>query len=62
MEKQKKEFPFQIHIVIGIIWIFIGAAVKSGPWSIFWILVGLVFITIGMLAGIKKSKRPISNS
>jgi len=61
MEKQKRQFPFQIHIAIGIIWIFVGAVVKSGPWSIFWILVGLVFITIGFLTMRKKLKKPISN-
>ena len=62
MEKQKREFPFQIHIAIGVLWIIIGAVVMSGPWSLFWILIGLVFVAIGMLAGIKKSKRKISNS
>ena len=62
MEKQKREFPFQIHIAIGVFWIIVGAAIISGPWSLFWILGGLVFIAIGMLSGIKKSKRPISNS
>ena len=62
MEKQKRNFPFQIHIAIGVLWIIIGAVVMSGPWSLFWILIGLVFITIGFLAMREKLKKPISNS
>ncbi|MBL7142069.1 MAG: hypothetical protein ISS83_00140 [Candidatus Pacebacteria bacterium] len=57
MEKQKREFPFQIHIAIGVIWIVIGAAVMSGVASLLWILTGVLFITIGLLAMRKKIKK-----
>jgi len=61
MEKQKRNFSFQVHIAIGIMWIIIGAAVISGPASLFWILVGLIFITIGFLAMREQLKRPADN-
>lgn len=57
MEKQKREFPFQIHIAIGVIWIVIGTAVMSGVASLLWILTGVLFITIGLLAMRKKIKK-----
>ena len=61
MEKQKRNFPYQIHIAIGVMWIAIGAAVMSGVGSILWILVGVMFVVIGLLARREKLKRPISN-
>ena len=42
--------------MIGVLWIIVGAVFISGPWSLFWILGGLVFIAIGMLSGIKNQK------
>ena len=61
-KNKKREFPFQTHIAIGVLWIIIGVVIMSGPWSLFWILIGLVFIAIGFLAMREKLKKPISNS
>jgi len=45
----KKEFPYQIHIVLGIIWISIGVILHSGIELAVWVGGGLVMITIGLL-------------
>ena len=53
----KKEFPYQIHIVIGIIWAFIGVALHSGIELIIWVGGGLVMIIIGLLDRRTKENR-----
>lgn len=50
----KKEFPYQIHIILGIIWAFIGVVLHSGIELVIWVGGGLVMITIGLLN--KKTK------
>ena len=45
----KKEFPYQIHIVLGIIWISIGVVLHSGIELAVWVGGGLVMIVIGLL-------------
>jgi len=45
----KKEFPYQIHIVLGIIWAFIGVALHSGIELVIWVGGGLVMVVIGLL-------------
>jgi purine-cytosine permease-like protein len=57
MDKQKRQFPFWIHIAIGVIWIILGATVIDGWQTLLWIVAGLLFITIGMLASKKQSKK-----
>jgi len=46
---KKLNFPYQIHIILGIIWCFIGIALHSGIELIIWIAGGLVMIVIGLL-------------
>ena len=50
----KKEFPYQIHIVIGLLWLLIGGVLHSGIELAIWVAGGLVMITIGFLN--KKSR------
>lgn len=57
MNKQKRQFPFWIHIAIGVLWIILGATVIDGGQSLLWIGAGLLFITIGMLASRKQAKK-----
>ena len=45
----KKEFPYQIHIVLGIIWVFIGVALHSGIEVAIWVGGGLAMVVIGLL-------------
>ena len=45
----KKEFPYQIHIALGIIWVFIGVVLYSGIELAVWVGGGLVMILIGLL-------------
>lgn len=45
----KKEFPYQIHIILGLIWLFIGAVFHSGIELVIWVAGGLVMIMIGLL-------------
>jgi len=45
----KKEFPYQIHIILGLIWLLIGAVFHSGIELAIWVAGGLVMITIGLL-------------
>jgi len=46
----KKAFPYQIHVVLGIIWVFIGIVLYSGVESAVWVAGGLVMIVIGLLS------------
>ena len=45
----KKKFPYQIHIVLGLIWLLIGIVLHSGIELAIWVAGGLVMITIGWL-------------
>lgn len=56
MKNKKRKFPFWIHIAIGVIWIILGATVIDGAQTLLWIVAGLLFITIGMLASRKQKK------
>lgn len=47
MENKKGKFPYQIQLVIGLMWILIGIFLQSGREQIFWIAVGIVFLVIG---------------
>ena len=49
MEKQKRGFPYQIHIALGIIWVFIGIVLHSGVELAIWAGGGLVMIIVGLL-------------
>jgi len=49
----KSKFPYQIHFIIGIIWILIGIFLQSGWEMALWIIAGAIFLIIG-LAGKKK--------
>lgn len=46
---KKINFPYQIHLILGIIWCFIGITFHSGVELIIWIGGGLVIIVIGLL-------------
>jgi len=45
----KREFPYQIHIVLGIVWAFIGIVLHSGVELAIWVGGGLAMIAIGLL-------------
>jgi len=45
----KKEFPYQIHIILGIIWIFIGIFLYFEIGLAIWVGGGLIMIVIGLL-------------
>jgi len=45
----KKQFPYQIHVVLGIIWVFIGVTLYSGIELVIWVGGGLIMIAIGLL-------------
>jgi len=44
-----KKFPYQIHIILGIIWIFVGVFLHSGVELIVWLCGGLAMIVVGLL-------------
>ena len=45
----KKEFPYQIHILFGSIWLVVGIAFHTGVEMAIWIIGGLIMILIGFL-------------
>lgn len=45
----KKEFPYQIHVFLGIVWVFIGIVLHSGVELAIWVGGGIVMIVIGLL-------------
>lgn len=45
----KGKFPCQIHILLGIIWLFVGIAFHTGIELAIWVVGGLVMIIIGLL-------------
>jgi len=49
MKKQRKFFPYQIHLILGLIWVVIGITFYSGIASAIWIGGGLTMIIIGFL-------------
>jgi len=44
----KKKFPYQIHIILGIIWILVGLILYSGIESVVWTAGGLIMAGIGV--------------
>jgi len=49
MKKQKRRFPYQIHLILGLIWIVIGVTLYSGTASAIWVGGGLIMAVIGIL-------------
>jgi hypothetical protein len=49
MEKKKRKFPYQIHLVLGLIWIVIGITLYSGTASAIWIGGGFIMTIVGIL-------------
>jgi len=49
MENKKRGFPYQIHIILGIIWASIGIVLHSGVELAIWVGGGLVMVVIGLL-------------
>ncbi len=45
----KKRFPYQVHVFLGIVWIFIGVVLYSGVELVIWVAGGLVMLVIGLL-------------
>jgi len=45
----KKQFPYQIHLILGLIWIIIGVTLFSGIGLVAWVSGGLLMIIIGFL-------------
>jgi len=43
-----KKFPYQIHLILGIIWIIIGLGLHSGKEMMVWIGGGLVMLIVGL--------------
>ncbi len=50
MSKQKSKFPYQIHIILGLIWILIGVFLQSGFELVFWVAVGVVMLIVGLFS------------
>ncbi len=44
-----KRFPYQIHIILGLVWFFIGIFLYTGIESAVWIGGGMVMFVIGLL-------------
>lgn len=49
MKKQKGNFPYQIHLVLGLIWIVVGISLFSGIGLVAWVSGGLLMVIIGLL-------------
>jgi len=49
MNKKCRKFPYQVHIILGIIWVFIGIILHSGVELAVWVGAGAVMIIIGLL-------------
>ena len=45
----KKKFPYQIHIILGLIWVLVGVLLHTGVELMIWVGGGLVMIVIGFL-------------
>jgi len=44
-----KKFPYQIHLILGLIWIVVGISLFSGIGLVAWISGGLLMIVVGLL-------------
>ena len=49
MKKQKRKFPYQVHLILGIIWIIVGITLFSGIGLVAWVSGGLLMVIIGLL-------------
>jgi hypothetical protein len=49
MKKLERKFPYQIHLVLGLIWIVVGITFYSGIGLIIWVGGGLLMTIIGIL-------------
>jgi len=49
MKKQKGKFPYQIHLILGLIWIVVGITLFSGIGSVAWVSGGLLMAIVGFL-------------
>jgi len=49
MKKQEKKFPYQIHLILGLIWIVVGITFYSGIESVIWVGGGLIMAVVGIL-------------
>jgi len=49
MKKQKKVFPYQIHLILGLVWIVVGITLFSGIGLAAWVSGGLLMVIIGFL-------------
>jgi hypothetical protein len=56
MKKQKRSFPYQIHLVLGLIWIVVGITLFSGIGLMAWVGGGLLMVIIGFLNRKKTSR------
>jgi len=45
----KRKFPYQIHIILGLIWLGVGLILHTGIELVIWVGGGLVMIVIGLL-------------
>ncbi len=45
----KRKFPYQIHIILGLIWLVIGLILHTGVELVIWVGGGLIMIVIGLL-------------
>ncbi|MFC1622574.1 hypothetical protein ACFL1Y_01080 [Patescibacteria group bacterium] len=45
----KHKFPYQIHVVLGLIWVLIGIFLYTGAEMLIWVGGGLVMLVIGLL-------------
>jgi len=56
MKKQKRSFPYQIHLFLGLIWIVVGITLFSGVGLMAWVSGGLLMVIIGFLNRKKASR------
>lgn len=49
MKKQKGEFPYQIHLILGLIWIVVGVTFYSGIELVIWVGGGLIMTVVALL-------------
>jgi len=49
MKKQEKKFPYQIHLILGLIWIVVGIIFYSGIESVIWVGGGLIMAVVGII-------------
>jgi len=42
-----KKFPYQIHIILGLIWIAVGLILHTGIELAIWVVGGLAMVLIG---------------